>query len=299
MRKSERVPKVRLRDGSQVETKLKDDHEGPEYFVGRFSNMRSTVHLNTPVRYDTYGVGVPTSGDGTARVNDRLFNVDKAGVFYFGPNALIQITHVSEDFEGLMFGWTANLTARTGFNFSDRFWDLFAEGSYAVVTATSEQKECLLFLLNRLDDLSANRHFRFYDEMTRNYFIAFLYELSDIYRSNYGPDITHFTKKELLAANFLSRVPRYCRENRSLEFYARQLKVTSKYLSRVIKDLTSQTAGTMIDEAVILEAKLLLSNPTLSLSQVAEELHFRDQSIFGKFFKKYEGMAPSEYRLAV
>lgn len=283
----------------EVEAKgAKEAFKEGEYFIGRISEMMNAVHINTPVRYDTYGVGIITTGEGSTRVNGRPYTVDSTSVFYFGPNAVIEIFYLSGDFDGTMIVWTTGLTARTGFPFTDRFWDLFAEDSYASIAATNEQKESILFLVGRLNELSPKRTLRFYTEMARNYFIVLLYELSDIYRSNYGPD-KNFTRKEHLAAAFLSRVHRYCRENRELRFYADQLKVTPKYLSKIIKELTNQTAGSMIDKAVMLEAKLLLSNPDLSLGQVAETLHFGDQSVFGKFFKKNEGLAPSDYRLAV
>jgi len=34
------------------------------------------------------------------------------------------------------------------------------------------------------------------------------------------------------------------------------------------------------------------------VSNVADELHFSSQSSFGKFFKRYVGVSPSDYRTA-
>jgi len=45
-----------------------------------------------------------------------------------------------------------------------------------------------------------------------------------------------------------------------------------------------------------MEAKLLLETPRLTISQIAENLNFSDQSFFGKFFKKQVGLSPSSYR---
>ncbi|NJO25503.1 MAG: AraC family transcriptional regulator [Bacteroidia bacterium] len=46
----------------------------------------------------------------------------------------------------------------------------------------------------------------------------------------------------------------------------------------------------------MLEAKLLLDNPALSIAEIADELNFSDQSFFGKYFKRLAGMSPKEYR---
>jgi AraC family transcriptional regulator, transcriptional activator of pobA len=40
----------------------------------------------------------------------------------------------------------------------------------------------------------------------------------------------------------------------------------------------------------------LLKNASLSIAQIAEELHFSDQFSFSKFFKRESGLTPSEYR---
>ena len=40
----------------------------------------------------------------------------------------------------------------------------------------------------------------------------------------------------------------------------------------------------------------LLQNDNMLIQQVADVLHFSDQAAFSKFFKKYIGMSPVEYR---
>ncbi len=52
-----------------------------------------------------------------------------------------------------------------------------------------------------------------------------------------------------------------------------------------------------IDESLIREAKILLAaHGFTTVQQVADMLHFSDQSTFGKFFKKHMGLSPMEYR---
>ena len=43
-------------------------------------------------------------------------------------------------------------------------------------------------------------------------------------------------------------------------------------------------------------AAQLLQNNSFLVQQVADILHFSDQAAFSKFFKKYVGMSPAEYR---
>jgi AraC-like DNA-binding protein len=81
-----------------------------------------------------------------------------------------------------------------------------------------------------------------------------------------------------------------------LDFYASQLHLTPKSLSAAIKKQTGKSAGKWIDDTVTLEAKVLLQNKSLTVSQVSSLLNFSDQSVFGKFFRANAGLSPVAYR---
>ena len=81
-----------------------------------------------------------------------------------------------------------------------------------------------------------------------------------------------------------------------MEFYAYQLCITPKHLSKVIKQTTHKNANDWIDEHVILEAKALLKSTNMTTQQISEELNFSDQLFFGKYFRRHTGMSPKEYK---
>lgn len=93
--------------------------------------------------------------------------------------------------------------------------------------------------------------------------------------------------KQLLMQHFL----RQC----SVGFYADQLNVIRKYFLEVIKKQSGRTAGDWI-EAVILEAKVLLKNKSLTINQISDMMNFSNQSVFGKFFKSCTSNSPLGYR---
>lgn len=110
-----------------------------------------------------------------------------------------------------------------------------------------------------------------------------------------APEKTQVALPALLT-NFRSLLAKHILRERSVRFYAGLLHVTPKHLSEVVKAQTGRTAGEWIDQSVILEAKVLLQQKELSISQVADALHFSDQSVFGKFFKVNTGVSPLAYR---
>jgi len=102
--------------------------------------------------------------------------------------------------------------------------------------------------------------------------------------------------KENLYKKFLNLVRSNIRKEHSVTFYANQLCLTPQYISSVLKELSGMSANKWIDEMLLAEAKLLLFSTENNIQQIADKLHFPDQSSFGKFFKKMTGMSPSNYK---
>lgn len=133
--------------------------------------------------------------------------------------------------------------------------------------------------------------------LIQNTLMGFFIEMGNIFseRKEYNTPPS-LTRKEELFESFLRILYMYCKEQHVVSFYAEQLYITPQYLSLILKELTGRSANKWIDEALMQEAKILLKAPQATVQQVADALHFSDQSTFGKFFKKHAGMSPMEYR---
>ncbi|MEO2071142.1 MAG: helix-turn-helix domain-containing protein [Zunongwangia sp.] len=88
----------------------------------------------------------------------------------------------------------------------------------------------------------------------------------------------------------------YSRKERQVQFYADKLCVTPDYLTKILKEASRMTTKEIIEEAVIMEARKLLMDNSLTIAQIADMLHFSDQSFFGKFFKKKMKISPNFFR---
>lgn len=78
--------------------------------------------------------------------------------------------------------------------------------------------------------------------------------------------------------------------------YAALLFVTPNYLNQISHRVLGKTAGEVIRDRKLLEAKRLLGNPGFNVSQIANNLNFTDPSHFSKFFKKHTGKSPEDFR---
>ena len=98
--------------------------------------------------------------------------------------------------------------------------------------------------------------------------------------------------------NFIRLVSENYTKYRNVGFYAGQLCLTPKYLSKVVKNFSGKSAPDWIDAYVILEAKNLLKYSDLAIKEIVYRLNFPNQSVFYKFFKTRTGITPSQYRNA-
>lgn len=81
----------------------------------------------------------------------------------------------------------------------------------------------------------------------------------------------------------------------SVEWMARQLGISHRYMSDSIKAETGKTAIDQINLYLIEEAKNLLLAPNASISETAYELGFEYPQYFSRLFKKKTGLSPKEY----
>jgi AraC-like DNA-binding protein len=121
-------------------------------------------------------------------------------------------------------------------------------------------------------------------------------ELDNSRTKKYGDEEVELSHAELLRERFREMLVQQCRQHRDVGHYARELCVTTDYLSRVIREFDGSSAMKWIATAVVTEAKYLMRQPGKTINQIALGMNFPDQSTFGKFFKKHTGKSPKEYK---
>lgn len=102
--------------------------------------------------------------------------------------------------------------------------------------------------------------------------------------------------KNRLVHEFRKMVNLYFKEKKTTKDYAEPLSITPNYLNALVKDKLGKSAGMVIRNRIILEAKRLLSHTVLPVRQIALELGFTDNSHFGKYFKNATQTTPETFR---
>ena len=86
------------------------------------------------------------------------------------------------------------------------------------------------------------------------------------------------------------------RKERLLGFYAEKLAMTPDRLNDIVKRATGVTAGHLIRQRVLTEAKRQLVFTSLAIHEISYDLTFADPSHFARFFRKQTGTTPQTFR---
>ena len=83
---------------------------------------------------------------------------------------------------------------------------------------------------------------------------------------------------------------------REVQWYAKQLNITPKYLSEICKERSGKSASEWIAEITVAEIKHYLRNTTLPIREIAMQMEFPNASFFCQYTKKHTGLTPYHFR---
>lgn len=256
------------------------------------------VFLNDPVRVNALQVLLVLEGSIDLSIDYVLFQASTNTVVTIMPTHITKVMKYSPNFKGRLMAVSRAFLEQSMMpnHSSSMIQYMKIRKNPTILLQESEIKtldECMLRLRQTI--LQTSHHLQ--RLLIQNTLMGFFIEMGNIFSEqkeyNTPPSLT---RKEELFESFLRILYMYCKEQHVVSFYAEQLYITPQYLSLILKELTGRSANKWIDEALMQEAKILLKAPQATVQQVADALHFSDQSTFGKFFKKHAGMSPMEYR---
>lgn len=274
---------------------LVDKHRGLHVITDYINEGASILY---PFRSDHFLFFIVQEGRLSIKLNLLEYCVEKHNILFFTPNTVRQFLQVSPDSKIATIVFTSDYLSGTNIHRKNiEAFNFLSSQADPLLSVNDRELHTLITLLKLLETkLEEAESTTYREEIMINIFTSFIYEIAGLYQKQESSAEIKGSRKEELTFRFLKVLPQYFKDERSVQAYARMLNITPKYLSQTIKDVTGKTAGEFIDEMVMIEAKILLTDPALTIAQVAEHLNFNDQFIFSKFFKNQSGLSPSKYR---
>lgn len=143
----------------------------------------------------------------------------------------------------------------------------------------------------------ANSPRRFSQEILQSKVLIFVLEMADILVNEANVSMSlNSGKHAQILSKFLLLLQEHIRDEHSVNFYAAQLNITPQYLRRIVRGTIGDSVYQVISNNLNQEICKLLLETNLTLQAIADELHFSDQAVLSKFFKRNNGISPQKYR---
>lgn len=159
-------------------------------------------------------------------------------------------------------------------------------------------KECKIIkrafsdIINEYDNFSAEK-----DYILRNYIHILLLRIREIYRPQMQKLNENLTRAQKLANSFKHELEKNFITMRRVQDYAEKFHISSKHLSDVVLETFGKSPRDMINDMLLLEIKVQLGATDKTVSEIAHDLNFSDQSHLNHFMKQHTALTPIEYRL--
>ena len=247
--------------------------------------------LASPHRYNFYTVMLVTDGGGRHAIDLQEYALEAKNLFLIAPGQVHSWT-AWQRIRGFAVFFTNSLMARSGGKKIMGSWPIFRPNQTSMFALTQTEMNMFVDVFQQVEYEIGNN-----DEFTLD---AVFYAISSMLvkasrlsrnRQSKRFSASHdflFSFQELIERNFLA--------DKTPKEYAEKLSITPNYLNALCRRKAGKSAGELIRQRVLLEAKRLLAHTDLSASEIAFQLGFEDNSYFGRYFKKYTRLSPGAFR---
>lgn len=258
-------------------------------------HMRRLTVTDFPHRHDFYNLIYIKNGSGTHDIDFKRYNIEPNQLFFMNDGQVHE-WDLSEDTIGYTLFFKKEFFEVVEPNLSLQALPFFNNGNndlpYVVFSAEQGAVAEGIF-----EEIICEFH---HNQIHRDNLIKSLMKILIIYSLRiYEPLFKENTKTLNISKIrlFESFIEKHYKELKSVSDFAEKLNISANYLNVICMETVGKTAGEMIRDRVILEAKRLLHHSSISVCEAAYHLGYEDCSYFIRLFRKDVGCTPQKFRL--
>jgi two-component system response regulator YesN len=117
-----------------------------------------------------------------------------------------------------------------------------------------------------------------------------------VLRHSTAETVSSGTSNMSLLSEIIKYMAEHCCEDITADSVSRHFSISRSKLNKDFSNQLSISFHDILTEMKISKACYLLKNDSISISEISDELGFKDESYFFTFFKRNTGMTPSQFR---
>ncbi|MEG1611014.1 MAG: helix-turn-helix domain-containing protein [Alistipes sp.] len=264
-----------------------------EQFVVGESNFQ--FFNDHPYRCQCGAILYCMNGEAEVSVNLHRDVIQTHAVMLLLPGAILMMNNISADFQISYCAFSSKLFSEAGYRLEPSFFRFLSD--HPISRLLGDESRGVYTWLQVAAYTYSDRDNIFRNTIIKNRLQNMFLEVYDKLQrtTDFGGEVDTGRRMELFH-KFIHLVREQCKERREVAYYADKLCISTRYLSSIARTVVHKSAKEIIDEFVVLEIKMLLQSTDLSAQEIADRLHFPDQSYMGHYFRRHTKQTPSEYR---
>ena len=262
--------------------------------------MRFKTMTGGPLSIEGITIGVICNGTAKAVINDRAFELRPNSLFLLREESTITSFRCTKACMGYVVTYSSEFFNSMKLDTSDMLSTDVLFRMNPCIEAKEDEILSLHNIAETVCSVAGRGELLYQDKIMSALLTSYFYAVASIINKDNSDGIINKvdeSRGDELMRKFIAELSASCERERSVEYYAKQLGITPKYLSLICKKKVGKNASKVIDGAVVNKAKELLTQSGLSIQEVSERLNFVSQSFFGKYFKQRTGISPSRYKV--
>ena len=265
-----------------------------DYIFGEASGKVLNEYMRFPCKILCGVYAFMVKGKARATVNITQYDFHENDVIYLAPNSFFLVHEFSEDAQLSYIIFSSSFLEKNAYSLRRPL--LMATEACQIVNATAEQAKIVNSFSQLIEDaVNCTPSMLNTERMVHIYNLVHLL-FQDYFVANSDNTSKSIDRKTEIYHEYSELVMKHYHEWHHVSDYAEALRITVPHLCSTIKQASHRTAGDLIAEAILTDAKAQLKLSATPIKEIAISLGFENVAFFNRFFKTHEGVTPRHYR---
>lgn len=233
---------------------------------------------------------------GTARatINITQYDFRQGDVILLEPGSFLLIHEFSDD--AFVYYMLFSSSFLEKYTFSNRMSMTALQLHSPIIHISEEQGEVIKSMAGVLLQAMNTRPSMLNSENIVHIFNLLQTTYASYARSQEGCVVRPIDRKTEIYHDYCQMVLKHYQHWHHVSQYAEAMRITLPHLCTTIKSVSSRTAGDIITDTILTDAKAQLKITNLQIKEIALSLGFENVAFFNRFFKLHVGITPKCYR---
>jgi AraC-like DNA-binding protein len=265
-----------------------------DYIFGEASGKVLNEYMRFPCKIKCGVYAFMAKGNARATVNITQYDFHENDLIYLAPNSFFLVHEFSEDAQLSYIIFSSSFLEKNAYSL--RRPRLVAAEACQIVNVTMEQAKIIADFSQLIEEaVNCSPSMLNSERMVHVYNLVHIL-FQDYFVANSDSTSKPMDRKTEIYHEYSDLVMKHYKEWHHVSEYAEVLRITVPHLCSTIKQASGRTAGDLIVEAILTDAKAQLKLSTTPIKEIASSLGFENVAFFNRFFKTHEGITPKNYR---